>query len=235
MTKVWITLTEPSASRISAQLASAGYTSFCESVIKIEFLSQKVTAPKKTEVPDLCIFLSQHAARQYLEEVYCEAHKKCEFLAIGPSTAEILRFGGLYVVEPEHASSEGLLACAIVQSIKVDDHVSIFCGEDGRDILQKYLEKRCHLNVVNLYRRILRPIENPRVIDASIILVGSTHGFIAAANIWRRLGGNASVQFLVPSERVGALSLELGFSEVVNAQGMDTQSLLKALARLKNE
>lgn len=234
MTKVWITLTEPSASRISAQLASAGYANFCESVTEIEFLSQELTVSQKAEVPDLCIFLSQHAARQYLQQIYCEAHRKCKFLAIGPGTAEILRISGLYVVEPEHASSEGLLACAIVQSVKADDYVSIFCGEEGRDILQKYLKKRCYLNVVNLYRRIVRPIKNPRIVDANIILVGSTHGFIAAANTWRRLGGNPSVKFLVPSERVGALSLKLGFSEVVNAQGMDTHSLVNALARIEN-
>lgn len=234
MTKVWITLTEPSASRLAVQLMSAGYPSVCEAVTEIALLSPNVTPLQKTDAPDLCIFLSQHAARQYLDQVYCAAHRKCKFLAIGPSTAEILKLSGLCVVEPEHASSEGLLACATVQNVKAHEHVWIFCGEDGRDILQKSLIKRCHLNVVNLYRRNARPITNLSVVEADVILVGSTHGFTAAANSWRALGGSASVKFLVPSERVAAHGLELGFPEAINAQGMDTQSLLNALARIEN-
>ncbi|MDA8868278.1 uroporphyrinogen-III synthase [Pseudomonadales bacterium] len=234
MTKVWITLTEPSASRIAAQLIPEGYKSICEAVTEIQILPPKINPSEKVNASDLCIFLSQHAARQYLDEVYCDAHKACTFLAIGSSTAEVLRLGGLCVVEPEHASSEGLLACPTVQSIKADDHVWIFCGENGRDILHKSLIKRCHLNVVNLYRRATRTIKNPSVVDASVIVVGSTHGFIAAANTWRALGGSALAKFVVPSDRVADLGLELGISEVVNAQGMDTQSLLNALARIEN-
>ena len=234
MTKVWITLTEPSASRIAAQLIPEGYKSICESVTEIQFLPPKLNPSQKIDAPDLCIFLSQHAARQYLAKVYCEAHRTCTFLAIGPSTADILKAGGLSVIEPEHASSEGLLACPTVQSIKADEHVWIFCGEDGRDILHKSLMQRCHLNVVTLYRRIVRSIENPSIANANVILVGSTHGFIAAAKVWRELGGSLSANFVVPSERVANLSLELGFSRVVNAQGMDARSLLNALARIEN-
>ena len=234
MTKVWITLTEPSASRIAARLFPEGYKSICEPVTEIQFLPPKLNPSQKIDAPDLCIFLSQHAARQYLNEVYCEAHRTCTFLAIGPSTADILKASGLSVIEPKHASSEGLLACPTVQNIKADEHVWIFCGEDGRDILHKSLMQRCHLNVVTLYRRIVRSIENPSIANANVILVGSTHGFIAAANTWRALGGSASVKFIVPSDRVADLSLELGFSGVVNAKGMDAQSLLNALARIEN-
>ena len=234
MTKVWITLTEPSASRIASQLGAAGYQSICESVTEIELLPSKLSPQQKIDAPHLCIFLSQHAARQYLNEVYCDAHQTCTFLAIGPSTADILKASGLSVIEPEHASSEGLLACPAIQGIKAGDRVWILCGEDGRDILHKSLMQRCHLSVVKLYRRIDRPIKDPSVIDSNVILVGSTQGFIAAANAWRALGGSASVKFIVPSDRVADLSLELGFSGVVNAKGMDAQSLLNALARIEN-
>ena len=234
MTKVWITLTQASASRIAPQLLAAGYQSICESVTEIELLPPKLSPQQKIVAPHLCIFLSQHAARQYLNEVYCDAHQACTFLAIGPSTAEILKAGGLSVIEPKHASSEGLLDCPTVQGIKPDDRVWILCGENGRDILHKSLMQRCQLRVVELYRRIHRPIKNPSVVDSNVILVGSTQGFVAAAKTWRTLGGSASVNFIVPSDRVADLGLELGFSGVVNAKGMDAQSLLNALARIEN-
>ncbi|MEZ7818410.1 MAG: uroporphyrinogen-III synthase [Candidatus Azotimanducaceae bacterium] len=234
VTKVWITLTQPGASRIAAQLASEGYECICESVTEIQLLPLRLTPITNNVVPDLCIFLSQHAAKQYLQEVYCEAHSACKFLAVGPSTAKVLRQSGLQVLEPEHASSEGLLACATVQNIKAGERVWLVCGEGGRDILHKSLAKRCHLSVLNLYRRINPSIKNARVIDADIILVGSYQGFVAAAKTWQELGGSLSASFVVPSQRVADLSLELGFTRVVNARGLDTQSLLKALARIKN-
>jgi uroporphyrinogen-III synthase len=235
VTKVWITLTEPSASRIASQLAVKGHTSICESVTEIQFLPNSLNPQKNSAPPDLCIFLSQHAAKQYVQQIYCESHSACKFLAIGPNTAKILRQGGLQVVEPEHASSEGLLACATVLSIKEKEHVWIVCGEDGRDILYKALKKRCRLSVLNLYRRVERMVDNIDVAGVDIILVGSSQGFVAAAKVWRKLGGSLSAYFVVPSERVANLSLELGLSRVVNAQGMDTQSLLDALARIEDE
>ena len=74
----------------------------------------------------------------------------------------------------------------------------------------------------------------PLIANANVVLGGSIDGCKAGASIWRAFGGSESVKCIVPSDRVADLSLELGFSGVVNAKGMDAQSLLNALARIEN-
>ena len=235
MTKVWITLTEPSAARIASQLSRRGFTSVCESVTEIEFFAPKFSPPDNIRTPDLLIFLSQHAALHYLDQLHCDAYGASKFLAIGASTAEILRRAGLAVVEPAHASSEGLLASPLIQNIKANDQVWIVCGEAGRDILQQSLATRCNTSTVTLYRRGIRAVPKKEVADADIILVGSAQGFIEAAKVWQSVGGNPAVSFIVPSARVAELGLELGLTQVVNAGGMGSELLLKAVARIEHE
>lgn len=232
--KVWITLTEPGATRLAREFSIFGYTSVCESVTQIHFLPPNYQPNRTNKVPSLLIFLSQHAAEQYLNDIYCEAHNDSKFLAIGPRTAEKLRAVGLHVLEPAHSNSEGLLASPWVAQLSEADGVWIVCGERGRDKLHLDLAQRCDLTVVTLYRRIPRSVASERIRGADIILIGSVQAFDEVSKAWNACGGDPLVKFVVPSERVAERGLELGFSQVITAGNMNSESLLQAMARVQN-
>jgi hypothetical protein len=78
-------------------------------------------------------------------------------------------------------------------------------------------------------------VPNKEVADADIILVGSAQGFIEAAKVWQSVGGNPAVRFIAPSARVAELGLGLGLTQVVNAGGISSELLLKAVARIEHE
>ena len=89
--------------------------------------------------PDIAIVTSTFAAKNITDEVYFRSETL--WLAVGKSTADILRRAGLHVTVPEHQNSEGLLTLTQLNGAK-RQQIVIIKGEGGRTTLPNTLRAR---------------------------------------------------------------------------------------------
>jgi hypothetical protein len=82
------------------------------------------------------------------------------------------------------------------------------------------------------YQRRARPHVNidPDAIDA--IVASSADGLAEVARLWFAAAGRLDVPVLVPSARVGARGVALGFRNVHDCQGADAAAVLRVLRTL---
>ena len=221
--RVWVTRTEPGASRLGARLVDAGFEAWVRPVLKIE----PIAGPPPAGQFALTVFLSAHAA----EFAVRNAWNRTPALGIGKSTCQALARHGIDARGPKRSSSEGIidtLAAAPPES------VMIAAGEGGRDILERWLTDR-GIRVVKwcLYRRVavagsLGPAEG---IDA---IVGSSAAALrVVANMWFATSRSASVAILAPSERVAASARALGFARVLVTDGAGDEAVIAALDEVR--
>ncbi|HEY5645086.1 MAG TPA: uroporphyrinogen-III synthase [Pseudomonadales bacterium] len=219
--RVWVTRSEPGASRQAQALRKAGYEVLVRPVLSIE----PTGAPAPAVGFDHVIFLSEQAVRHGAKLGYCAGAR---VLAVGDATAAALAERGVAAVIPAVASSEGLLA--EFEGLDLEDaRVLIVAGEDGRKALRDALVARgARVAEFLCYRR--RPaVEvplDPSGIDA--VLIGSQDGFRAFARLWFDCGGG-DVRVIAASERIAALGAELGFVHVQAAGGAATDDWISAL------
>ena len=238
MKKVWVTLTEPSASRLASLMTDAGFAPLVAPATEILPLSWEM--PRKT--PRSLICLSQHAAVPFLrtfEQCPVElqqrllAHSKV--MAVGRRTAGLFRHAGFAVLKPYNESSEGLLTLRelIPQSqgglLSAHDRVWLLGGKEGRNIIYDALMEQCELTRCDLYQR--HDTTLPRLDTSGIrsVVVGSIHGLGHAASHWQQCGGDMAVSIVTPSERVQQHALKLGFNSSFNARGSAPEAFVRCL------
>ena len=71
------------------------------------------------------------------------------------------------------------------------------------------------------------------VATISAVVVASEQSLRHFAELWRARGGNAGVTVLLPSERLCAVAVSLGFSNPVNTAGADAQTLAALIGRME--
>lgn len=223
--KVWITRSEPGASRQARALEAARYRCLIAPVLEIEPVAGGVPAG----VFDLAIFLSEHAVRLGLPALVLGGAR---VLAVGARTAEVLAAMGYGAVQPARADSEGLLALPVLADV-AGRRILLVCGEGGRMLLAETLVARgARVERFVCYRRrvVATIAEDLTAVDA--IVAGSAEGVTGVARFWFAGGGSADVPLLVPSVRVQARAVALGFRNVHDCRGVDNAAVLRGLAEV---
>jgi len=224
--RVWITRSEPGASRQADVLRQAGYEVIVAPVLAIE----PTGAPLPAAGFQYVIFLSEHAVRQAAPFPFCAGAR---VLAVGAATARALADAGIEAEVPESAASEGLLEL-LTEADLAGAGVLIVAGEGGRKTLRDALIARgAQVAELLCYRR--RPLPDvpvdPAAVDA--VLIGSQDGFRAFARLWFDSGGG-TVRVIAASQRIAALGPALGFPDVEVAGGPAADDWKQALERRRN-
>lgn len=226
--RVWVTRTEPGASRMATALESEGIACFVSPVLNI--------APTEQPLPggsyDLAVFVSEHAAA--LAANAASVWSAGVVVGIGEPAVAALR-------ERCQAGSRIALAANADSVLQMIDGWSapprrtlIAKGEGGRDVIQRHLRQAGGVVVEwNAYCRV--PASPAVVPDAlSAIVCSSGEGVRAAAAAWFARRGCPDVQVLVPSRRAESVALEVGFRVVHVTAGAAPETVAAAINALKD-
>ena len=221
---VWVTRSEPGASRQAAALAAAGYEVVTAPVLQIE--ATGAAAPAAKAAFDHIIFLSEHAVRSAGRLNFCAGAR---VHAIGRRTAGALQTLGVSAEIPERNSSDGLLEQLAAEQL-TGQSCLIVAGEDGRKTLAEGLQARgARVEEYLCYRRIPAVVEQAVFRGVTHILVASQDGFRAVARLWCSSGLNADVKVIVASDRIAELGSELGLENLQIAAGAAEEDWIAAL------
>ena len=219
--RVWVTRTEPGATRQAAVLAERGFDVLKAPVLGIEALS---AAPPDGRF-DVAVFVSEHA-------VSCAAAngwRRGPVIAIGEAAERALRALGVEPAWPTQASADGVVE---VLAPNPPHQALVVKGVGGRTTLKDWLQARGRRVLEwNVYRRVrLEPAIGNQSIDA--VVVASGDGLRAVEQLWFAERRDSHVPLLVPSERVAGLAAAMGFERVVVTAGAGAAAVVAALVAL---
>lgn len=206
---IWVTRTEPGATRLGDALRAAGHDAWVRPVLRVEH----VPAPVPNGAFDLTVFLSEHAVRG----AFANGWRRTPALAIGPATHAALDEQGIAAAIPDAASSEGIAAHL---ADTPPSRVLLATGEGGRDALPDLLAEQGTTVVAwRLYRRL--PVRDPLPAEPEIdaIVAGSAGGLRVAADLWFASGRGGAVPLIVPSARVAETARRIGFGSILVGPG----------------
>ena len=223
--RIWVTRTEPGATRLGDALRAAGHDPCVRPVQRVEHLPTR--APDGAF--DLTVFLSEHAVHGALRNGW----RRTPALAIGPATQAALAGHGVPARVPDIASSEGIAAHL---GDTPPSNILLATGEGGRDALAGMLEARGATVVPwRLYRRL--PVRDPLPagLDIDVIVAGSAGGLRVAADLWFASGRGGTVPLIVPSARVAEAGRGLGFTRILVGPGADAHGIVATIGGMANE
>ena len=223
--RVWITRTEPGATRLAAAIRQLGLATFKAPVLRIE--------PRRKEPPqglfDLALFVSEHAVAHAARNGWTRAPwRDCPTAAVGASASNALRG---YGVEPCTAVLAD--AVSVLDALAaVPQRALIVKGQGGRNALQCELRRRGSTVVEwDVYRRAaIEPDLAGQDVDAIVASSGAVVCMVAKA--WFADGRAAATPLLVPSPRVAELAAQAGFENVVVTLGASAAAVGAALGAL---
>lgn len=221
--RVWLTRTEPGATRQQAALARHGFGVLKAPVLGIEPL--RTTIPEGTF--DIVVFVSEHA----VSAAAANGWRNGRAMAVGTATAVALQAFGVAPSWPPQAHAQGVVD---VLAPTPPRRTLVIKGVGGRTTLQDWLRSRNRTVVEwDVYRRVsLDPAISGENIDA--IVAGSGDGLRVVRQLWFAHGGDARVPLLVPSERVADLAKAMGFEHVVVTTGAGSSAVAEALLKLRD-
>ena len=224
--RVWLTRTEPGASRQATQLAGHGFDILKAPVLRIERIEPS-TNPLPEGCFDVVVFVSRHA-------VSCAAANGWNggpALPIGAAAERTLRNLGIEPRWPTQANAQGVVD---ILAPSPPRNTLVVKGVGGTETLQRWLRsKRRALVEWDVYRRVpLAPSIEAERVDA--IVAGSADGLRVIAQLWFAQRRDAGVPLLVPSERVAGLASAMGFEHVVVTAGAGPGAVVESLFKLKD-
>lgn len=184
------------------------------------------------------VFVSANAAREGLAamtDYWPQWPDGVHYIAVGPSTADVLLAQGIKPLVPRQFDSEGMLAMPELQAV-AGQRWLIIRARQGRNLLRDTLTQRgAQVDVLSLYD-VVRPAEASEqwrqlVYPPDVVLLTS-------AQVWQHWQQVAQDRALAPilltvSERLAQTARAAGARRVVCAAGADTASWLSALNQLK--
>jgi len=223
--RIWVTRTEPGASRLSRRLTCAGHAVLNAPVLNIEATSN--VAP--TGCFDFVLFVSSHAVERAFATGWGAALVPGAAAGIGRAAENALRSRGIRTklgVVADAAAVTRALVTAPPRTLVVK-------GEGGRDVVQNWVRSHgASVTEWDVYRRVpARPIIGDERIDA--IVAASGDGLREIAEIWLAGGRSGSVHLLVPSSRVAGLAVACGFDNAVVTAGAADDAVMAALGKLR--
>lgn len=233
--KVWISRSQPGADRQADDLRRSGHQVVVAPVIDIE--------PLRPALPDAAcdqvIFLSEHAVRLGLPSlIRLRWFASAGVVAVGARTATVLeavlQARQVSVAAPAVATSEGLLALAQFVAPR-GRSILLVAGAEGRSLLEQQLTARgARVQRYPCYRRVIVSALDPAVLDCDVIVAASGDGLRQVAKLWLGAAGRADVPVLVPSARVAGLGVEVGFCNLHDCGGADSDAWLRGLAQVQS-
>lgn len=220
--RVWLTRTEPGATRQAGSLANYGFDVLKAPALGIEPLQSPV--PK--EPFDVAVFVSEHA-------VFCAAANGWRgglAMPIGTAAAHALQALGMKPGWPVQANAQDVVDTF---ASSPPGRTLIVKGVGGRTTLQDWLRARERAVVEwDVYRRVRLdpPISGE---DIDVIVAGSGDGLRVVEQLWFAERRDARVPLLVPSERVADLAKAMGFERVVVTAGAGPAAVVEALLKLR--
>ena len=218
--RVWITRTEPSASRLATTLQHAGYDPLVAPVMEI--------IPVGSSLPsgdtDIWVFVSSHAVHQVQKRQW---DKTKTTIAVGPTTATQLEQLGISPLVPSQHSSEGIYEL-IRARFTPEFRITIVAGRSGRKDLIEWLDSDgfcCNEWIVYDRKSTDFQIGDEHV-DAIVI----TSAF-ALLNVRKQYSSESfvSIPIVVPSPRYAKLAKSMQFHDVRIADGPTDTATLDAL------
>ncbi|MYD46750.1 MAG: uroporphyrinogen-III synthase [Gammaproteobacteria bacterium] len=224
MTKrIWITRTEPGASRLASKLLETGYQPITAPVFTIE----PVQSPTPRIETDLWVFVSTHAVSHAANHQW---DKTKPVIAVGPATASQFESMLVQPLVPSQHSSEGIYDL-IRSRFKTGLRVTIVSGRDGRKDLRTWLSDdgyECDEWIV--YERKPSRIQvSTSQLDAIVAASGA-----AVSEIRQQFAtlSSVSIPVVVPSTRDAELAKSMQFSTVLIAEGASDDAIVNSLSDL---
>ena len=220
--RVWLTRTEPGATRQAEALAKRGFGVLKAPVLGIE----RLHSPPPAGPFDVAVFVSEHAAAHAAANGWTPGPA----LAIGAATGRALEAFGVAPGWPIQANARGVID---LFAPSPPARTLVVKGMGGRTTLQDWLRGRKRIVAEwDVYRRIRLDVEIAgEAIDA--IVAGSGDGLRVVEQLWFAGRRDAGVPLLAPSDRVADLASAMGFEQVVVTAGAGTDAVLRALLRLR--
>ena len=221
-TKVWITRSEPGATRLAEVLTKHGHEVVVAPVLNIESIPCDPPAESVVAV----VVLSEHAARCYFASGLNDRAEGASYIAVGEQTAAYLIAQGLEVHVPQRATSEGLLDMQQLSDIAPDDCVWVAAGVGGRGLLESTLGLRCRVRKLELYRRVAVIGLDACLGSVAAIVASSGAALAPISKFWQ---GDRNVLIITPTARVARSATALGFTNVSIADGANPAAVADRL------
>lgn len=238
--KITVLVTRPKqqAQPLCEQIQSLGGKAISLPTISIQPLTidehTQTFVKEKISKEDIAIFLSANAAI-YSKNFWHTMPALPQIIAIGSATAQALDQLNLPVTKiPKNHSSEGLIE--LLKKTR-DKTIYLCCGKNSRPLLQQHLSKHNTIIPIMCYYRqpiklnqsIIQLLKQPidYLVTTSQDILSSLHRLILAANVTTLL----QKPLIVSDEKHLMLAKKLGFSHVFNANGANTETIVKALTK----
>lgn len=238
-TTVLVTRPKEQSQPLCEQIQSLGGRAISLPTISIHPLKideqTQVLVKEKISKEDIAIFLSANAAT-YSEHFWHSMPVLPQIIAIGSATEKTLNQLNLPVAKtPTHHSSEGL-----IELLKKTHGKTIYLcsGENARPLLRQQLSKEntvipiiCYYRQpVELNQSIIQLLKQPidYLVTTSQDVLASLHRLILATNVTTLL----EKRLIVSDEKHLELAKKLGFNRVLNANGANTEAIIKVLTHL---
>lgn len=176
---------------------------------------------------------------QHLSQYWPQWPIAVDWLAVGESTAQVLRQALLTPTVPTEESSEGLLTLPVFQQLQTGDRLLVLRGEGGRNLVRDSLHNQgVRVDYVELYCRSLPP-ETPSlwlhilkqgVPDVVILTSGES------LRHWLTIAGAVAKDIipLVISPRLAVLAQNAGLKACIIANGTRPEAIIHALGTWRN-
>ncbi len=238
---VLVTRTGVAGEKLAERLRQAGQDSVHCAPVRLAGPADRtaVAARLARMLPvDRVVMTSGEAIRQAVQLVGRDAFSSIPIIVPGPGSAREARDLDLpIVVSPSQAgNSEAMLDLPELTNID-GCTVVILAAAGGRTLLQDELQRRgARVERVHVYRRLHRALPQglgQRIVHADqLTTLISSGGALQAmksqlgSEAWAKLTASRMV---VPSPRVAEMASEMGCRNVLEADGADDESMLKAL------
>ena len=224
MTKrIWITRTEPGASRLASKLLESGYQPITAPVFAIE----PVQSPTPRIDTELWVFVSTHSVSHAANRQW---DKTKPVIAVGPATASQFESMQVQPLVPSQHSSEGIYDL-IRSQFKTGLRVTIVSGRDGRKDLRTWLSSDgydCDEWIV-YERKPTRVQVSTSQLDAIVAASGA-----AISEIRQQFAtpSSVSIPLVVPSPRDAELAKTMQFTTVLIAERASDDAIVSSLEDL---
>jgi len=246
---ILITRPEPENTLSCERFQTWGAHSLSLPMIEIDALTEQNAAIQShifdLDLYDQVIFISKNAVRygiEWIEDCWPMLPVGINWVGIGKGTTDFINELGfdLGIKAQEHAlsgnTSEALLNQESMQKVS-GQKILIMGGEGGRTKLaDTLLERGAQVKHLALYSRNKINYDLEQVAEAEnceVILITSGEGLENLVDTLSQHNKNwLHKLILTPSQRVTDMAIELGWKNVVNANGADDNSIYAALTQL---
>lgn len=223
---VWVTRSEPSATRLARRLKQDGHD-----VVGFPLFEIRSTClgPPSGRF-DIAIFLSQNAVRM----VNLDSLQPMCIIAVGPATKSALFSRGKKCVSPPVANSAGVFSW-LEPRMSGRERVLIVSGRQGNRELHTALEQMgCEVEDWFVYERSINRFQiemNPHI---DVIEISSVTALDALDSAFRRTKSATARQqrLAVASERIARHALRLGYRKVAVSHGASPDDYSRLLCNM---